>query len=118
MEDKGSLRRELTSLATVLAGGNISRTVLCHVLALAVTALHGLGAVLDHVSSRAAGANKGLGAVRDEVALLVAVSAARGRLVRAILGHVALLLTKLALTGEGNGVGAVGLVVSARKRQL
>lgn len=111
-------REKLTSLTAVPAGGNVSRAVLCHVLTLAVMALHRLGAILEHVSGRAAGADQRHGAVRDEVSLLAAVAAAHGRLVRAVFCHVSLLLAVPALAGEGRGVGAVSLVVSARKCQL
>lgn len=102
-----------TSLAAVLAGGDVGRAILGHVFALAVVALHRLGALLDHVRAGATRTDKGLGAVSDEVALLATVAAAHGRLVGTVLGNMALLLAVTAFACESDRVWAVGLVVSA-----
>lgn len=102
----------LTSFATVGASHNIGRAVSSHVLALAVLALHGQGAVSEHVSLGAARADQRIGALGDEVTSLSAVAAASRGGIGAVLAHVALLLAVAALTTEDPRVGAIGLAVA------
>lgn len=103
---------KLTSLATIVAGGNVYGAFSRHVVAFAVTALHGLLAVSDTVAALAAGANKRLRALVNPVALLAAVPTTRGRSGRAILAHVAFLSTVTTLSVEDGRVGALRLVVA------
>lgn len=106
----------LTGLLAVLAGSDIDRALLGHVLTLAVVALHGLGALPEHVGSLAARADERIGTLGDEVALLLAVATAGRALLGAVFGEVALLVT-VATLDQRRGLGAVGLVVAVSMRQ-
>lgn len=81
-------------------------------VALAVTALHGLGAVPDAVAALAARANEGIRALIDPVTLLATVSATGRGGIGAVLAHVAFLVAMTALAIEDGGVGAIGLAVA------
>jgi hypothetical protein len=101
----------LTSLLAILASGDKVRALLRHVLTLAVVTLHGLRTLSEHVGTLAARADQRVRALGDEVALLLAVAAASGALLGALLGKVALLMTVTALN-RSRRLGTVGLVVA------
>lgn len=103
---------DLTSLAAIIASGNVDGAFLGHVLALAVTALHGLSAVPHAVAALATGANKRLRALVNPVTLIAAVSATERGSVGAVLAHVTFFTAVTTLTTEDSGVGAVGLIVA------
>lgn len=82
-------------------------------LALAVTALHGLGAILELVAARATRADQGFRALVDVMTVATAVAAADRTSIRAVLAHVAFLLADATLASEHTRVGTVSLVVAA-----